>query len=201
MATPTFTVISFYTPDWEYPSHADRLRQECQQLNLPYLIEERPSTGDYISNTAIKPHYIKYCLEKLKGPVLWVDVDGSFTKFPEMIDRLTGDFAACEYFNKEKLDRDWAVGILWFNYTDASRKLLQDWCDFAIKGTDEAAFDQAWKSRKQEIVMTVLPKNYHFVKWSWKQEIPEDTVFFVRISASPDKLRRKYGNESSGSNS
>lgn len=194
MAT-NFTVVSFYTNDWEYPAHAERLKKECEDLGLPYLIEERPSTGDYIANTAIKPHYIKHCLDQLNAPVLWVDVDGSFVKFPHLINRLDSDFAACNYFNKEKLDRDWAVGILWFNNTDPARNLVQTWCDLAIKGTDEAAFDLAWKSCQHQLSVTTLPDRYHFVKWSWKQQIPDGTVFYNRLSASPDKLRRKYNKD------
>jgi hypothetical protein len=48
-------IVSFYTNDWEYPAHAERLRKECDALKLEHHIKEMPSAGGYLQNTCIKP--------------------------------------------------------------------------------------------------------------------------------------------------
>jgi hypothetical protein len=182
-------IISFYTNDWEYPTHAERLREECRRLGLDHHIEEQPSTKDYISNTAIKPFFIRNCLVKFDRPILWLDVDGSILRNPGMAS-MVSDFAACKYQNRA-LDRDWAVGILWFNNTVNAKLLLDTWCNNTTGKTDEAAFDLAWKSLRGTVISQTLPDRYHFVQWRVTLPMPADTIFCNRLSTFDDKMRRK----------
>jgi hypothetical protein len=186
-------IVSFYTDDWMYPDHAKRMTKDCDDLGLQCHIVEKESTRDYIKNTAIKPFFIKECLDRFKQPVLWVDVDGLLLKRPELSD-LTSDFAACDYFNKSNINRDWAVSILWFNYTPGATQLVDLWCSQSHGKTDEAGFDLAWKQLKDQITVEKLPEKYHFVKWRVSLEIPEDTVFCNQLSQFDDKIRRKDKN-------
>jgi hypothetical protein len=187
-------IISFYTNDWKYPDHATRMAEDCKRLGLDHHIKEKPSTKDYIQNTAIKPFFVKECLETFKRPVLWIDVDGLLLQKPNLTN-LSTDFAAPEYFNKKELDRDWAVSILWFNFTAGSIKLVNSWCEHSKNKTDEAGFDLAWKSLKNEITSYQLPQKYHYVKWRSSLEIPKDTIFCNRLSTFEDKMRRKNKND------
>jgi hypothetical protein len=183
-------IVSFYTDDWEYPEHAKRMAADCQQLGLECHIERKESTRDYIKNTAIKPFFIRDCLQKFQRSLLWVDIDGILLKDPGLTD-IKEDFAACDYINKQNLDRDWSVPILWFNYTPGSLKLVDEWCANATKGTDEAAFDVAWKKLKNQITVYRLPKQYLFSKWRTTLIIPEDTIFCNQLSTFEDKMKRK----------
>lgn len=187
-------IISFYTDDWTYADHARRMKDDCQRLNLECYIEQRESTRDYIRNTAIKPIFVKQCLEKFQRSVLWVDVDGlMLKKFP--LSDLTEDFAACEYRNKKNLDRDWSVCMLWFNYTPGSLLLVNEWCNNAHSGTDEAAFDVAWKKLKHQVTVHKLPDHYIFSKWRSSLVVPDDTVFCNQLSQFEDKMRRKINGQ------
>jgi len=186
-------IISFYTNDWEYPAHAKRQAADCTKLGLEHCIREKESTKDYIQNTAIKPIFIKECLEEFKRPVLWIDVDGLLLKKPELTDIAT-TFAACEYANKEFLDRDWAVSIMWFNYNPIALQLVDRWCELSRDKTDEAGFDLAWKELSDEVTVTKLPAKYHFVKWRHSLTIPDDTIFCNQLSQFEDKMRRKNKN-------
>jgi hypothetical protein len=187
-------IISFYTIDWEYPNHAKRMQEDCTRLGLDFYIVEKSSTHDYIKNTAIKPFFIKETLEKFKRPVLWVDVDGLLLKDPGL-ENLDSDFAATPYQNS-LLDRDWTVSILWFNYSEKSMLLVNEWCKNAVNKTDEAAFDITWKSLKSDVTVTELPLTYCFQKWRDSLVVPEETIFCNQLSKFEDKLRRK--NKSSG---
>jgi len=182
-------IISFYTNDWEYPKCANRLTEACKRFNLEYCIEERSSTKDYIANTAIKPFFIKDCILKFKRPVLWLDVDGLLLQDPNL-NEIQEDFAATPYQNLN-LQRDWAVSILYFNYTSKSLLFLDKWCANTVNGTDEAAFDLAWKELKSTISCKPLPLNYCFNKWRDSLDIPSDTVFCNMLSKFEDKMRRK----------
>ena len=62
-------IISFYTDDWTYPQHADRLRGECDRLGLAHHIERRPSAGGYLENTCQKPTFILECLQRYGRPL------------------------------------------------------------------------------------------------------------------------------------
>ena len=186
-------VISFYTNDWEYPAHANRMAKDCVKLGVDYYIQEKKSTTDYILNTAIKPFFILECFKEFKRPLLWVDVDGILLKKPHI--NCDADFAATEYQNLE-LNRDWAVSILWFNYTTNARIFLEKWCEQAADETatcrtDEAAFDIVWKKFKNNVIPFALPNQFCFNKWSNRLDIPDDTIFCNQLSQFEDKIRRK----------
>lgn len=185
-----FKIISFYTNDWEYPAHANRLKEECELLGLDYCIEERPSTTDYIKNTAIKPFFIRDCIEKFKQPVIWIDVDALILKPINFV--IDADIHACKHKNSH-VSREWAVAFLAFNYTTNSLNFINAWCNHSNKGTDENAFELAWQELKDCVEFKTLPSVYHFVKWSNSLEIPEDTIICHQLSKFEDKLRRKSG--------
>lgn len=187
-------IVSFYTDDWEYPKHADNMANNCKNLGLDYHIEQRPSTRDYIKNTAIKPFFIRDCMKQFQRPVLWLDVDGVLLKNPNL-DHITEDFAACDYTNKQNLDRDWSVPMLWFNCTPGAVRLVDTWCDYASSGTDEAAFDRAWKTLKGQVSAYQMPSHYLFSKWRASLTIPDDTVFCNQLSTFEDKMRRKVNGQ------
>lgn len=187
------TVISFYTDDWEYPTHAIRLKEECERLSLNYKIENLSSTKDYLSNTRLKPKFIKDKLLELKSPVLWIDVDGSILKSPDhLIQNIVNtDFAGCKMETSNLLGRIWHVGTLFFNYTPASLKFLDFWIAHLNNGSDEAAFNEAWKNFSENINVLILDKEQYHKIIKWKVHPTENTVICHRLSASDSKKEMK----------
>lgn len=186
-------IISFFTDDWEYPKHAERLKKECESHGLEYHIEQRESTKDYIKNTSIKPFFIRDCIDKFQRPVFWVDVDALIMKKID-IEIKDQDIAACRYFN-EKIKRSWSVASLFFNYTEKSKIFLDHWCDNSKNVTDEASFEITWQSLKEKVKILQLPESYNFVKWSYRLSIPEDTIICHQLSKFEDKMRRKVNGQ------
>lgn len=183
-------LISFYTTDWEYPEHAIRLAKECDTFGIDHFIQEKESTKDYIKNTALKPYFIKDCLEKFKAPVIWVDVDAMILK-PFDVGDITADMLACNHMGSH-VNREWAVAFLVFNYTSATMQFIDLWCEAtAHAGTDEAAFEIAWQKLKDDINIETLPATYHFVKWSNSLVVPEDIIICHQLSKFDDKMKRK----------
>lgn len=188
-------IVSFYTNDWEYPDYAARLKKDCETLNLECHIVERPTTGDYIRNTSIKPFFIRDTLEEFKRHILWIDCDGSLYQLPRELKYSQikeYDFAARVYSGP--VPRAWHVGTLWFNYNDNVKKFVNDWCERSELGTDENSFEQAWKVNQHLLTVYKLPPEYFIIL---NKQIPvpgPDTVVAHRLSKSPDKLKRKYAN-------
>ena len=84
-------VISFFSDVDErtyYSDHADRLIIECNELGIPYDIQEKPSLGDYQSNCLSKPQYILDKLNEKQKPILWLDVDTYVHKKLDIFDNL-----------------------------------------------------------------------------------------------------------------
>ena len=181
-------IVSFYTNDWEYPAHAERLKRECEALGLEYRVERRDSAGGYIQNTCIKPFFIREMMLSEKRPLLWVDVDGSILKRPIFFDNLNLDFAAKHMTNARK--RVWHVGTMFFNYTVAALKLLDRWCSMSGTLTDESALEEAWRGLNN-ISYTDIPANYFEVATGQYRPTSE-TVICHRLSKSPSKQQQRH---------
>ena len=185
-------VISFYTPDWEYPQHAQRLSRECDGLGLQHRIDRLESTGSYLGNTCMKGSYVLTCLKAHEDPLLWIDVDGSIYRYPrELLDLDGYDMAARRRRQVNEYGYTWHVGTLWFAPTAAAREFAEIWSQHA-QGTDENRFEHAWRQMSDRIRIFELPEQYFFIYNSAnRNNLPEDTVIAHRISRSEMKLREK----------
>ena len=184
------TVVSFFTPNWEYPQHAERLAEECEALNLPSLIYPLPDRGDYLSNTRHKPGAIMSGLLDTRGPVLWLDVDSSILRQPEELD-LGLDFMAVK--NTHKPDRRWHVATMFFNYTSSSLLLLGLWLQALGGWSDDEAFGRLWRDLDEGAPpwsgkTGELPKTYLDIESTASSWTPSPgAVIVARLSSSPAK--------------
>lgn len=181
------TVVSFYTPTWDYPAHARRLAAECDILGLPRRIVQRPDAGSYLANTRQKPAVILEALRELGTPVLWLDADGSILRRP---DALRGDVDFMGRRMPLHRRRIWHVGTMFFNATTPALGLLEDWARLTLRGTDEASFDVAWRRWSGIHRSAELPPEYFEVLQPRKQ--PSDAcVICHRLSRSESKMAAK----------
>lgn len=186
-------IISFYTNDWVYPDYANALKKDCEGLNLDYHIVEKPSTGDYIQNTSIKPYFVQECIRKFNRPLLWIDCDGSILNLPILLEShnvKNFDFAAKKYAGP--VERAWHVGTLWFNNSQQANIFVDDWCSLSGAGTDENSFENAWIKNKDQTKVYELPSEYFTILTKRNPDPPHGTVIVHRLSQSPDKIKRKY---------
>lgn len=185
-------VISFFTAEWEYPEHARRLQTECDALGLKHAIEERPSTNDYKKNTRIKPFFIREQIKRLKKPVLWLDVDSSLLGTPDELVKIKSyDMAAVRMREDNKLKRLWQVGVLFFNYTPATIEFLDRWCDAATSGTDEGAFEHAYKNLLEPLRVLELDRTRWYQVLRTEGQYPSGAICVMRIAKSDLKYETK----------
>lgn len=179
-------IVSFYTNDWTYADHAKRLRAECDVLGLRHRIEERPSTGSYLKNCCIKPTYIRDCLMDEKGPVLWIDVDGSVVRPPDFFKDSPDDYD----FQAKRMDpvhrkRTWHVGTMWWNYTPAALSFIDRWIANTGDMTDESALEATIRQgddlRTRDIPASCFMWEHHYKRH------PSDVVIYHRESRGSSK--------------
>jgi hypothetical protein len=178
-------IVSFFTADWQYPQHASRLAKECADLGLRYRIEQLQTTSSYLRNCCMKPAYIRMCLEEEKGPVMWMDVDGSIFQKPDFFsDDDPFDFQA-KRMNSMNRRRAWHVGTMWWNYTDEARSFIDRWVDNTGESTDESSLEYTWR-QPHNLRTRDIPKSYFEILRD-KRSRPQDVVIGHRLSGSTHK--------------
>lgn len=189
------TICSFFTPNWEYPQWGKRLAKNCTDLGLNYYISEYPDSKGYLSNCRIKPEHIRRVLQETNTPVLWIDVDGSIYKTPEIFKNCNKDFMA-KMMAPER-SRYWHVGTLFFNNTPMGTTFLNAWADATndSSGSDELILDNLWNQSdfKDTMSYSDIPPEYFRMKN--KRYRPSNTDVIVhRISTGDAKLKLKKAN-------
>jgi hypothetical protein len=185
-------VVSFYTPDWEYPTYAKNLQADCDRLNLDCYIEEKFSLENYVNNCNIKPFFIKECLEKFQRPILWMDVDATINKLPEELLDAKEHYDLAVHLNSKFLNRFY-VNSIWFNYTPVVLKLVNSWCNKVVGFIDDGAFNESFKELYNEIRFLTLPSQQHIILTNPHTPIPQDSYFVHRLSNST--LKQDYKNK------
>ena len=187
-------IISFYTPDWEYPDHASRLKKECEELNLENHIIEIPSFKDYPKNCNIKPKFILDCFLKFKRSVLWIDVDNSIIKLPE--EMINNDHYDIIGVSKQNIELIY-VNCLYFNYTEVSKNFLKQWIEVSENFIDDGAF-QLVSKKMSEVKILKLNTLYNQTQFKPDQIVTSEACFINRLSSSDLKWAYKNKVENNG---
>ena len=88
-------IVSFYSDvdgGTYYSDHAARLKKECEELGVPYDIQEKPSEGSYQKNCLSKPQYIYDKLKETREPFVWLDIDSYLLKKPDIFEHMIDKF-------------------------------------------------------------------------------------------------------------
>ncbi len=118
-------IIAAYCTRGAYEEEARKLKASLDKLKLFYIIKPIDSLGSWQQNCLYKPTFIKETMAKFDLPVLYVDADAVFYKFPELIYNLEHADAAIHYFNNIQL----ASGTLFFNNTPGAKDLIDAWIE------------------------------------------------------------------------
>lgn len=190
----TFTVVSFYTPDWKYPEYAQSLADDCKRLGLDFAIESKPSTNTYVGNCNLKPYFIRDKLQQLKKPILWMDVDGSIITRPDrLLTTSINSFDMAGNRSLRNVDRI-HVGSIWFNYTNTTMEFVDAWCDaIAARGIDDAVFNGLWQQFLDKIKFYELPPEYFVILDNPQSPVPDTSCIIHRLSNS--SLKQEYKNK------
>lgn len=165
-----YTLISYYTKEWQYAKYAAELAENCAALGVPSIIKELPSTGKYMENTKLKPRFIKDCLEQLKSPVLWVDCDSHLLKNPVFFDTIPAGTVMAAKRKPEKSKLTWYAAVIWLNYCQEVLDFIDRWIKETegTGGGDHTAMERAWLANPTNTI-----------------DIPPDYAVIIRPGETP----------------
>lgn len=183
-------ICSLYTPNWEYPIWAKKLAGNCETLKLDYNICGYEDTKSYLKNCRLKPNHIQKVMKECDRPVLWIDVDGSIYKKPEIFVNTKNDFMAKKMAAQRQ--RHWHVGTIFFNNSNMGKQFLNAWVEKtnSIKGSDELALDILWKEGRfnNSLSSSDIPASYFRIK-NKKYVANNSDVIVHRISTGEAKTK------------
>lgn len=130
------TIVAFHTDDAFYTEEAARCRKRLEQLGLPHDFTSVPKNGSWVENCARKPEFLLDVRQRLRGPLLYIDVDAFVHRdpWPYLAD-YDGDMAA--YIHGD--GKLWSGTIL-LQDTPRAVLLLRDWLERQKKAPD--SYDQ-----------------------------------------------------------
>lgn len=119
------TIVAFHTDDDFYTAEAARCKKRLEQLGLPHDFTSIPKNGSWVENCARKPEFLLEVRQRLRGPLLYIDVDAFVHRdpWPYLAD-FDGDIAA--YING---DAELISCTLLLNDTPATMRLLSEWAE------------------------------------------------------------------------
>lgn len=108
----------------KYTACVPRFRRSLQKFDIAHRIVEMSGEPPRVMEARkLKPTIILDWLEKVGGPVSWVDVDSEVQSFPSELDGWKGDIRACK---PEGSSRYWS-GCISFNDTLKAIQTLERW--------------------------------------------------------------------------
>jgi hypothetical protein len=186
-------VISFYSDVNEekyYSKCAERLKEDCSRLSIDLYLEEKKSLGSYRNNCLSKPQFIKDKLEQFKEPLVWVDVDTVFRRYPDSFDQVPENVDVAFSSSMGNL-RGMKASPLYFSYNERSMFFIDEWINRSARVLSEmdTNFDHEvlfgiFDTCKQMVSYGVFPPTYCV----WPQQVNEHTVIEKGLSDVPDKI-------------
>ena len=121
-------LISFYSDIEDktyYSDNANRLRKECQDLDMQCSIQHKESLGSYQLNCLSKPQFILDMLERFDKPLLWMDVDSRLHKTPDIFDQFESTDIVVSTSNGKLSGMK--ASPLYFSNTDNAKEFINAW--------------------------------------------------------------------------
>jgi hypothetical protein len=147
-------IVAFHTPDEVYQAEADRLRKSLDALGLEYVISVVEPESNWVRTTLLKPTWIAPARKKLRGPLLYVDVDAFVHNdpWPYVADQ-KADMAAVVYKNGQLNS-----ATLWINDTPGAALILSEWAAGAgdRRGADRGDLEHTGDNGDQGVLKLVV---------------------------------------------
>ena len=179
------TIVSFYTIGTPYETEALRLKQSCERLQTPFIIEGLESTGDWIRNCSLKAAFVLRHLQQLKRPLLWVDADAEILLPLDYFRGAEFDVACYVQWSISGLPptmdrREMPVmsGTVYLNYTPGGVRIAEIWAAYCANTPevwDQDVLACALWDYRSIVRFKLLPQGYCKIsdhKWREPVRVP-----------------------------
>ena len=159
------TIVAFHTDDDIYRAEAARFTRRLDELGLKYDITVVPPRGEWVENCAMKPEFLLDVRKRLRGPLLYLDVDAYVHSDPwPYLSLYEGDMAA--YIHP---DGELTSGSLFLSDESKTVTLLKEWSlgqKRAPREWDQRVLQKiitAYEASKSDFIFQRLPPNMNFI--------------------------------------
>lgn len=186
-------VVAFFTEGSFYELEKERMSRSAERIGLKVTATALPSAGSWVLNAGLKPGFLLQERARLRGPLLYVDVDSVFHRNPwPELRRLHCDIAV--YY--EANGRLVSATIL-INDTPEAASLLERWQRGCVANPDmwdqlvlEEIIAEDAASADPQFRVARLPVSFC---WIFDRVENEDVseVFIEQLQASREATKRK----------
>lgn len=118
-------IVGYHTTDPLYETEARRMRASVDRLKLPLELEALPRAQNWLSGVQMKPAFLADARRRLRGPLLYVDVDAVIHSDPwPYLRGYDGDIAIAGHHGEAILS-----GTVLINDTPAAQSFLDEWVE------------------------------------------------------------------------
>ena len=159
MKTPLVSFFSDIEGRTYYSDHAKRFIKNCRDLDMPFIVRELQSKGDYRLNCLSKPKFIYEMMKEINTPFVWMDIDSYMHKQLNVFDDFAANADIGMAFPKAPTKEDQTMSLpkaspIFVNNTAVAIEFLKKWVDAAeeVKSSNTPIFDH-------EILIALFVKN------------------------------------------
>ncbi|MFK0164405.1 putative nucleotide-diphospho-sugar transferase [Rhizobium sp. NPDC090279] len=192
-ATADGPIVAFFTQDSFYEQEKDRMVRSAERIGLSVQATALPSAGSWVLNAGLKPSFLQRERARLRGPILYVDVDAVFHRNPwPELRKLDCDIAA--YY--EANGRLVSATIL-INDTPGAAQLIELWREGCLAKPDmwdqlvlEHIIAEDAASTNPQFRVVKLPVSFCWIFDRIENERISE-VFIEQLQASREATKRK----------
>ncbi|MHA2120016.1 MAG: hypothetical protein ACW990_02300 [Promethearchaeota archaeon] len=185
-------VVSHYTVETPYEKEKDHLVESLRKFELIYEIQGIKSLGTWRANSNFCAKQVLDALQRHKCPVLRVDCDAIFQKFPKDLEDLDCDVAGVIWKNsKLRPEGELLGGTLLFNNTKKGIDIAKEWvlrCKMNPRARNSDILQRILLHRKQEVKFKELSLSYCTIFDSMKNEVKEPVIVHYQASRRFKKI-------------
>jgi len=172
MKTPLVTFFADIDGRTYYSDHAKRFVKNCKDLDMPFILRELQTKGDYRLNCLSKPRFLYDIMKEINIPFVWMDVDSIMHKQLNIFDELAKDCDLAFAFPKVPTKEDPSMALpkaspIFINNTSAAISFLWEWVQASeqVLKSDIPIFDHEvlvnlFLNKLQKIRIGCLPEGY-----------------------------------------
>lgn len=186
-------IVAFFTEGSFYEQEKERMAYSAERLGLKVYATAVPSAGSWVLNAGLKPGFLLQERARLRGPMLYVDVDAVFHRNPwPELRKLECDIAVY-YEGDERL----ISATILINDTPGAAELIERWREGCLAKPEvwdqvvlEEIIAEDAASAKPQFKVIKLPASFCWIFDRVENGAIGD-VFIEQLQASREATKRK----------
>jgi len=186
-------IVAFFTEGSFYEQEKERMAHSAERIGLKVYATAVPSAGSWVLNAGLKPGFLLRERARLRGPLLYVDVDAVFHRNPwPELRKLECDIAVY-YEGDERL----ISATILVNDTPGAAQLIERWRQGCLAKPDawdqvvlEEIITEDAASPKPQFKVAKLPASFCWI-FDRVENGSVGDVFIEQLQASREATKRK----------